>query len=570
MFVFFPFLLMTSFGAPREPFSFSSPPFICVMEPASPLKPSGVRDFLEKAGPDKIEAVKGLLDSMGFFSPSCDTVKDTIHLRSGARSVVDSLAINARLPCTADSVQKGFFPRPYEAAELAALAEKTLRYFGSKGYPFARLSIAVSEKRNGKSGTSPAGRGAPGGCTVTFSVRENGRYLFSPPLLTGTGKTSERLLLQDIFVKKDSVFDLRKIEDSKIRLRSRRWVSSVETGPFQIVNGTERSRQLSDHSGSVSVPFVISDNVGLGVDGAVAFQAGAAGAGDLTGIFNISLLNLFRHGETGLLTYRGEKEYQRLEVSLDLPYLFNVPLFGSSGFGLEIKENDYGYLHGDLRLTTDFRPFWQWGLAIKGHEVTDSAGRSTRFEGLDFVVSKEKRPYRAGESGSEADFKVGSGIVQYNGRQLNRWHIDLTYGSQASINFRHAAVGRIVFGTVLTGALDTLQTVELYRTGGYNSLRGYSDNEFAFRTVAYGQVEYHFYFNYNGSVFIFMDAGCGFYRDSRVSLPDAEKLFGYGAGIRIPVKIGDASIEWARKYSESSGWGRLHIVIRNNLAAGRS
>jgi hypothetical protein len=549
------FLVMTSFGAHNEPFSFSSPPFIYIFEPPSPLKLSDVGNYVEKRRLSKIEAIKGLLDSLGFFSVSCDTVGDTIYLRCGARSIVDSLRIIAKVPCTIDSIQKGLFPRPYEAGELTILAEKTLRFFGKKGYPFARLSTAISEKE--------------GPCIVTFTVRGNGRYLFSQPLLTGTQKTSERLLRRDISVKKDSVFNLQTIEESKNRLASRRWVTSVETGPFQIVSERERAQALPDFSGSVQVPFIISDNVGLGVDGAVAFQAGAASAGTLSGIFNISLLNLFRRGETGSLSYRGEQEYQRLEVSLAMPYLFNIPLFSSTGFGLEIKENDYGYLHGEISLTTDIRPFWQWGLVIKGHEVTDSAGSSSRFEGLDFVVSEEAKPYRAGMTCSEADFKIGSGIVQYNGRQLNRWHVDLTYGLHFPFNFRHAAVGRVVFGTILTDDLDTLRTVELYRTGGYKSLRGYSDNEFAFRTVIYEQVEYHLYFNYSGSVFIFMDAGMGVERDSPVSVRDAVKFLGYGLGIRVPVKIGDASVEWARKYTETSGWGRIHIALRNNLAAGR-
>ncbi len=533
-----------------------------------PLTAPLVEAYLEKGGDDKIEQVKRLLDSLGFFSASLDTAKDTIIIRSGSRSTVDSLRISAAIPCTVDSVQRGMFPRPYEAAELAALAEKTLRFFGQKGYPFARLSISVSETPDGQN-PGLQSRGRSRGCVVVFSIRENGRYLFAAPLLAGNRKTKERLLLHDIIVKKDSLFDLRKIEESKKRLGSRRWVGSAQTGPFQIVSQRETAMEPPDVSGRVQVPFIVSDNVGLGVDGAIAFQAGTAGAGNLSGIFNISLLNLFRRGEAGTLTYRGEQGYQLLEMSVAGPYLFNVPLFGSAGFGLEIKENDFGYLHGEIKLTTDIGPFWQWGLVIKGHEVTDSADRLSRFEGLDFVVSREARPYRAGERSSEADFKVGSGLVQYNGTQLNRWHGDAMYGIQVPVNFRHALAGRVVFGTILADPMDTLKTVELYRTGGYKSLRGYSDNEFAFRTVAYEQLEYRFYFNYSGSLFIFMDAGMGLYRDSRPGFHEAEKLLGYGAGIRIPVKIGDASIEWARKYSETSGWGRLHISIRNNLAVAR-
>ena len=561
-------LSMTAPGADKPIVFFSSPRSFCIIEPSKQLKSSNIRTYVEHAGSDKIEAARSFLDSLGFFSASFDTLNDTIYVRPGVRAVIDSISIKATIPCAVDSVERGLFPRPYNAGEVAILAEKTLHFFGRKGYPFARLSITVSDKASATQ-SAPGHGDTPPRCTITFSIKENGRYLFSQSQLRTTGKTSRRLLSHDIVIKEGDVFDLKKIEESRSRLALRPYVASVETGPFEIIHDGESRQLSSDYSGNVRIPFIVSDNIGFGADGALAFQAGEAGATDISGIFNVSLVNLFHRGEKGLLTYKGEKGYQRLEVSLSMPYLFNVALFGTAGFGLEIKENDFGYLHGDITLTTDLRPRWQWGLTLKGHEITDSSGSSSRFEGIDFVTTKEPRPYRAGQPSSDADFKVGSGIVQLSGSQLTRWHIDMAGGAHVPFGFRHAAVGRAVMGTVLTDKRDTLRTAELYRTGGYKSLRGYSDDEFAFRTVVYGQAEYHLYFNYSGSVFIFMDAGMGFERDSRVSVKSAQKLMGYGAGIRIPVKIGDASIEWARNYKETSGWGRIHVAISNTQAAGR-
>lgn len=564
--IFFPPLFgRIAQGAHDEPFSFSSPPFLCFIDPAPPLTSDAVKEYVSAVKSNKIEAVKCLFDSLGFFLSSWDTSGDTIHLHPGVRSIVDSVRISSYVPCTADSVEKNFFPRPYDAGELKAFAERALRFFGNKGYPFARLSAGVSgaRLRYGADSAKP-----DHGCVVTYTVRENGRYLFSEPIFLGKSKTNLRLIGHDIFVKKDSVFDLQKIEESKNRLLLRSYIASVENGPFKIVNTQEASGNAMDFSGAVQVPFIISENAGMGVDGAIAFQAGGAAASGLSGIFNVSLFNLFHFGESGQMTYRGEKDYQRLEFSFSMPYLFNVPLFASTGFGLEIKENDYGYLHGEIKLTTDMLRFGQWGLAIKGHEVSDSSENVSRFEGVDFIVYEEPKPYRAGKPSREIDFKIGSGIVQNNGRQLNRWHIDLAAGMHVPINYRHAVVGRIVFGTLLTDARDTLQTVELYRTGGYKSLRGYSDNEFAFRAVFYEQLEYHIYFSYSGSVYILMDGGIGFDRDAGISIKNAKKLLGYGVGIRVPVKIGDASLEWTRKYTEKTGWGRLHFSVRNAVAAG--
>jgi hypothetical protein len=475
-----------------------------------------------------------------------------------------------------DSICRETFPRPYDAGELQALAGKTLYFLGSKGYPFAKLSIDIADTL---CAADPLKKyGLHKDITVTFIVSENGCYAFAQPLTTGNIKTNAGLLRHDISIKKGQPFNITKIQETKNRLLSRKYIASAETGSLKIIR-EETSEFPSDtnkpaYKGKVMVPLIISDNTGLGVDGAIAFQTSQTNGNNLTGVFNISLLNMFHHGEIGNLTYKGEENYQYLNVTLGAPYLFGVSLFGTAGFGLEIKQDDYGYLHGELRFTTDLWPYWQWGLELKGHEATtyvDSVPVDRQFAGLDFVMSRETKPYRAGELSKEAEFKIGSGVTQYNGAELTRWHIDLTAGLHYPLNFRHAIVARLVSGAILTDAIDTLQTTELYRTGGYKSIRGYTDNEFAFSSVIFGQAEYHYYFNYSGSVYIFMDGGIGrLNKSSDETSKVLQKMCGYGIGIRIPVKIGDAAIEWARNYRETQSWGRIHVSIRNAVSASAS
>lgn len=513
-----------------------------------------------------------MFDSLGFFKASFDTQSQTILIRPGPRSFIDSLHIQSKAPCTVDSIERGLFPRFYDAGEIQGLARRVLYFFGCRGCPFARLSVTLTDTEYVDSVYRNRTRKT---FFVTFNVQENGTYAFAKPMLTGKFKTNARLIGHDIVVREDSAFDIRKIEESQKRLLVRSYISSVEPGALKILKDTVSHRDSSDHarvfSGKVVVPFVIADNFGLGLDGAIAFAAGQANKNTLTGLFSISLNNIFHRGEVGMFSYKGEQGYQRLEVSLSAPFLFGLSLFGSSGFGLEVQENSYGYLHGELSLLTELWPFWQGGLVLQGHEITryvDSADIASNFEGVDFVVAREGKAYRAGNYGSDLEFKIGSGLQQTMGQQLNRWHIDLTAGAQVPINVRYAVAGRVVCGTFVTDARDTLQTAELYRTGGYKSLRGYTDNEFSFKTVLYEQLECLYYFSNSGSTYIFMDAGAGFGAESSVSVSTATKMLGYGVGIRIPVKIGDASFEWARNYTDTQSWGRIHISLRNPISAG--
>jgi len=513
-----------------------------------------------------------MFDSLGFFKAIFDTQSRTILIHPGPRSLIDSLRIQSIKPCAIDSIERGLFPRLYDAGEVQTLARKVLYFFGSRGCPFARLSITLTDTEYADNVYANRIRKT---FFITFNVRENGTYAFAKPILTGKFKTNARLIGHDITVKEDSLFDLRKVEESRQRLLLRSYISSVDPGELKILKDTISRKDTSDHaksfSGKVVMPFVISDNFGLGLDGAIAFQAGQTSANTLTGLFSISLNNIFHRGEVGLFSYKGEQGYQLLEASLSVPYLFGVSLFGSSGFGLEVQENSYGYLHGELKLLTELWPFWQGGIVLQGHEITryvDSMDIASNYEGVDFVLEREGKTYRAGQYGSDLEFKVGSGLQQTQGQQMNRWHIDLNTGAQAPLNVRYAVAGRVVGGTYVTDARDTMQTAELYRTGGYKSVRGYTDNEFAFKTVLYEQLEFLYYFSYNGSTYIFMDAGAGFGPENPVSISGATKMLGYGVGIRIPVKIGEGSFEWARNYKDMQSWGRINMSVQNSISAG--
>jgi hemolysin activation/secretion protein len=107
----------------------------------------------------------------------------------------------------------------------------------------------------------------------------------------------------------------------------------------------------------------------------------------------------------------------------------------------------------------------------------------------------------------------------------------------------------------------------MFRVGGYRSVRGYMENEFAFRTVVYDQFEYLYYFGPTASVYLFTDNGFGFEQSlTRARWGDRTEFLGYGAGIRIPARLGTLTLEWARNISRSdrTSWGRINVKISNN------
>jgi outer membrane protein assembly factor BamA len=551
--------------ARRQSVAFADSSRYYIFTEGKDLSADAVRDFLRKnPARSKAIALKTLFDSLGFFAPSF-TVRsaDTVDIASGPRTMVDTLRITGPAPVSIDSVFKLKLPRPYDQGEIRAVAKKAVYFLGTRGYPFATLSVTL-----GVGAPSP-GRG---GISVELAVRDNGRYGFSKPLFTGNIKTSRRLLSHDILFSEGEAFDLRKVEGSRQRLALRPYIMGVDVGPPAVLLDADADASpvaVSTQSlDKVLVPFMCEDQSGLGFDGALAFQAGGpSAASSFSGIVNISLLNVLHSGESAEITYNGQKDYSKLSFSLAKPYLFDMPLFASGDFGLEIQAEKNGFLHGALEGLTEFSVLWQLGLGINGHEVWDTGGTSSEYTGVDIILSRQRERTVAGAFSKDLVIRTGNGLAHNNGRQFDRWHVDISGGVQVPLTSRLAIGCHAVAQSLFTQQDDSLQTVELYRTGGYRSIRGYSDNEFAFKTVFYVQGEYLLYFSSEGAVYAFSDAGAGFGPYDQVNFDVATRMLSYGIGLHIPVKIGRATIEWARNYKDTQSLGRIHVSIQNPISA---
>ena len=270
--------------------------------------------------------------------------------------------------------------------------------------------------------------------------------------LIGKFKTGRKLLLHDIAIRENAPFNVRAVEESRDRLLSRAYVTSVEVSSPAVVldaalppdtGGRAAIVALPD---KVMVPFSCSDKSGFGFEGALTFQAGGASlANNFYGVVNLSLLNIIHSGETVQLSYNGQQDLQRMELSLSKPYLLDFPVFASGDFGLEIRQDQYGYLHGSLEGLMELRAYWQFGLAVTAHEVqvsSDSAGSSSEFGGVDIIVVRNVNAYRAGELSRGFSLRSGSGIAKNNGRQFDRWHVDITGNLHVPLTKRWAVAGR--------------------------------------------------------------------------------------------------------------------------------
>ena len=510
-----------------------------------------------------------ILDSLGFFASTRDsTGPDSVHVFTGPRSTVDSIGIQCEIPVPLDSLGRGRFPGPYDAGAVDALAGTVAYYLATRGYPFALVRIQPPGPCAGKESVSAD---SGGGLCITYAVTPDQRCVFGEARFIGDFTTRPSLLGLETTWHRDSTFDIGKVGVSTRRMVSRAYITSASTGPPRIFDenvsgpGTP-GKDTDQHPPRVSIPIRVEDRSGLGLDGALGYESGAGQSGLITGTLDLSLLNVFGTGEAAMLRYEGDRTLQLFDMSVHKPWLGSLPLFGSAGFGLEVREEEYGYLHGMLETLVEIRPLWQAGLALKGHETQQNAtAAQSTFYGGELILARLREPRRSGIRTHHLRIATGSGVARRSGRQYGRWHVDFTAGTHLPVGQRNAASFEVVSNTLVSRE-DTLADVELYRVGGHESVRGYTYNEFPLRSVFYIRSEFLRYFGARNAVYPLLDGGVGFRDKLGLRRRDRTLMLGYGLGARLPVRIGTVSVEWARNYRETRGFGRVHLRFRNATA----
>jgi outer membrane protein assembly factor BamA len=515
-----------------------------------------------------VAGVRNFLDSLGFFSAQWDTLPGGRYsVNPGDRASVASERITGTAAITLDSLSPFGCPRPYDAGEIRERVTEIGRRLTEKGFPFAAVSVSIAPI---KTDTARAASVPGERLTVVYSVRPDRRCLFAAPRLIGALSTRRSLLFYDMQVKKGELFDSRKIEATEDALRRRPYIAYAEAGTVAVLPYELRERNdtaVSQDVEYVSVPFYLKDRTGLGIEGALALNSRQGGGTFLQGDLTLSFLNLFHSGERASMVYGGDKTYQKFHVDAAKPWLFGAPLTASASFGLEVHENGYGYLSGETAAMVELQKRWNAGLGVKGSETTlDQTGQSWRYFGADFRLVRLPERLKDGFFASELSLAAGGGIAERE-RNHTRSQVEFAGGIHAPLLNHQAVRLRIVYQQIITDE-DTLADAEQYRVGGYRSVRGYFENEFAFRTVAYDQLDYMYYFSAAGSAYVFLDDGFGFAQSlTKARWGDRTEFLGYGLGIHIPARLGTLTLEWARNRSDTKSWGRINVQVSNNTTA---
>lgn len=319
-------------------------------------------------------------------------------------------------------------------------------------------------------------------------------------------------------------------------------------------------------------------------DGIIGYVPGDANtSGYVTGLINVSLRNIFGTGRAAAIRWQKlDRSSQELELKYLEPWVFGLPF--NLNAGLYQRKQDSTYIQRNLNFSLEFlaNENFSAALTLSTESVIPSDidtltltvyNSNSVTTGLNLKLDTRNDPYSPTQ-----------GILFINSYSFSRKTINgpekfITPGLATNVDLQRFEVEFKVFyqpfqrqvialglnGKELRGSF--LEVSDLYRLGGANTLRGYTENQFLGSRIFWSNLEYRFLLSQRSFFFPFLDTGY-FMRPEDLShnIPKTEGFrIGYGLGINLETGLGVISVSYALGKGDTFSTGKIHFGIVNEF-----
>ena len=479
----------------------------------------------------------------------------TFYLQEGERLILRDLKLSGDTTGINDDLM--LLSQPEKPVFSSRLESDFWDILGAKeesGYPFARLDVKGLNLKNNS--LTVEARLTSGPVAYLESVR-----------IIGLKSTKPQVVAREARIVPGEIYRPSRLEKAWQRIRKLPYIEEV-SAPALIPLGSDRYDVLFQAKEARSNSF----------DGVVGYQpAGDEEEGQITGLLDLSFLNLFGTGRKAKVHWERSSQYrQALELFYEEPWVAGFPINLWGEFRQEIQDSLY------LQRRIAIGATWPAldVLSIKGslfqeEVLPDSAGREylglyrSRARGGGVEVEYDTRDYpdnptrgiyyRSAVAWSQKDYESSANLPDADVRHY-----------ETDANWSHPIIGRQILnlqvhGRFLTSDEEPISQPDLYRMGGTRSLRGYREDQFFGHFVGWSSVEYRLWLDKVSRIYAFFNLG--YYEFDPPSGGDTEKKWpwGYGVGFRQGTRLGILGFDFALGQDDVLSTAKVHFRLINRF-----
>jgi outer membrane protein assembly factor BamA len=417
-------------------------------------------------------------------------------------------------------------------AKIPELMERILDEYQRRGYLFASVQLDSLTLEDG--------------FTAQLAINEGKQLKPEQYYFQGNKHTRDKTLVKLAGFSADKVLTPQAIQNAENNILSKSYIESCQIEPV-------------DPS---SVLIKVTEGKMTSLEGVLGFTR-VKDKNELTGHLNLSFLNLWGSDRALALNWRKLPSSSLLELAYHESGPNSFPL--AADISLSRDEETESWIRSTVG--TDIYSYWsvhRYGLELSYENVNEylpsekdslivrrssasSIGAFWRMDSRDRIFNPNK--------GMETDLtyclwqkgeRGWSNALEANHVQ----HIGITPRWTCSLGLHLRSLSD-------STALDH----ELYRMGGFNSLRGYREDEFSGWRLGWGALELRWLINPQARIYLFYDHGLLVSGQEKLR----SNLFAPGIGIKMRTRLGILSVEYALGYRENGfsdfGSGMIHAGL---------
>ena len=441
--------------------------------------------------------------------------------------------------------EKFFRRTPWHPADWVSLQERVLTEAENQGYPFATIGLDSLQL----SGRDIAGR---------VVLRRGPAVYFDSLQIVGSSQTKKRFLTKYLQLEPGTPYNQQRVSAAAALLRQLPYVRLRAEPEVRFARGRARVYLLLDERSANQFDAIV---------GLLPNTTGGSGV-QLTGDVTVALRNIRGGGkQLGVQWRKVDAASQLLDLSYLHPNIFGTPLEVGTTFNFYRQSNlqNSGFLTLRPRLQVSYP------TARAGRLTFFAEQRSSRLlldsltyanlTGLPDNVDSEYTSYGLGYSRASLDdlffphrglYLSAQGGVGTKNIRRNAAINESFYAGRALRSTQYSLGGRaerywplsrqgVLLVRVRGEGLFNQQLFlnDLFRLGGLNSLRGFSENQFYTNAYGVGTVEFRQFTGPEGYVFVFADqALLRAYLPTDLSTRALDQPTGLGAGLSFRTPAG--------------------------------
>jgi len=481
----------------------------------------------------KSQLIKDAYITASFDSIKFDSLTVNAFLYTGKKYQINTFNICGLSP----ALEKKYLPhnskkkiqKTFNPAELNNIYKKIITEYENNAYPFASLT-PVKVNLDGKN------------INLDLKLEKNTKIYFHKIFIKGKTKISPVFVKKYLSIKEGNTYNEESITSAEKKIKQLNFLSEI------------KPPEVDFFGNNADIYLYLKDKKANLIDGVIGFIPDKNNDNKLsfTGNINLNLSDNFNKGENIFLKWSKTAELsQKLNAGFKIPYFLKSPFNISAQFILDKRDTLWMNLSG--KATLDFKPEYNSEISayiktkssfiISPEYVDTSLFKNTSAIMFGFAYALQNLDYIFNPSeGFALNISPAAGKRTVNNIKSNYFETDLfaEYYLPLFSRFVLKSSAKLKYAF----PYEDLCENELFDLGGFNSLRGFDENQF--RTSAYALInaEIRYLYEKESSAFIFFNTAT--FKDNNNTADNKYyHPYGFGIGTSINTKAGIFSVSYA-------------------------